>query len=419
MVYQNLAQVELIQHALQRNEGVLASNGALVVKTGKRTGRSPNDRFFVDTQDTKKNIEWGKVNKPFSRDRFDKLLAKVQDYLKTKETFVRDAYACADSKHRFDIKVVTELAWHNLFAHHLFLRPAKGEKIQGNADMTIIAAPYFLANPKEDGTDSETFIILDFEKRIVLIGGTQYAGEIKKSIFTTLNYLLPEKGILPMHCSANVGNAEDVALFFGLSGTGKTTLSADPKRRLIGDDEHGWSDTGVFNLEGGCYAKCIRLSQEFEPQIWKAIRQGTVLENVVIEPNTKEVDYNDDSITENTRAAYPIDYIDNAVVPSVGSHPKAIFFLTADAFGVLPPVSKLNTEEAMFHFLSGYTAKLAGTETGVKNPEAASSNFLRKDAAREIGGAPSAGLFNQHRLDRRPIRHRQTDFTAAHARHHH
>lgn len=384
--FRDLDSDALVNAALQNREGVLAGNGALVVKTGKRTGRSPGDRFFVTDPSLEKSVDWGKANKPFDPRAFDKLLEKVVQHLSRRRLFVRDAYACADPSNRFPIRVVTEYAWHNLFAHHLFLRYGKGDVSPVEPRMTVICAPTFLANPSEDKTESETFILLNFKRRIILIGGTEYAGEIKKAIFTTLNYLLPEKGILPMHCSANVGGQGDVALFFGLSGTGKTTLSADPARGLIGDDEHAWSDSGVFNLEGGCYAKCIRLSRELEPQIWKAIRRGTVLENVALDPATGQVDYDSDRLTENTRAAYPLSYIDNAVIPSEGGHPKVIFFLAADAFGVLPPVARLDPGEAMYHFLSGYTAKLAGTENGVKDPQATFSScfgapFLPRPAA--------------------------------------
>lgn len=370
----NFSPDRLIQLALRHKEGTLTNNEAFVALTGSRTGRSPQDRFFVQDTENAKQIEWGKTNQPFDSEKFDKLFQKVVTYLKTKEVFIRDAYVCADPSQRFTLKVVTELAWHNLFCHHLFLRYENGDKPPVNPDMTLLVAPHFRADPKIDGTHSETFVILNFQRRIILIGGTHYAGEMKKAIFTTLNYLLPAKGVLTMHCSANIGGEKDVALFFGLSGTGKTTLSADPKRKLIGDDEHAWNDHGVFNLEGGCYAKCIKLSKEFEPQIWGAIKQGTVLENVVMNAETKEADYNDGSITENTRAAYPLYYIPNAVIPSIGGHPKVIFFLTADAFGVLPPVAKLNSEEAMYHFLSGYTSKLAGTEVGVTTPQATFSS---------------------------------------------
>ena len=360
----------LLRASLEKKEGELAANGALVVKTGKYTGRSPGDRFIVRDILTEKTVDWGSVNQPFDSKKFDKLCQKVTEFLGSREVFVRDSFACADAAHRFPIRVVTQYAWHNLFAAQLFLRYAPAEKPVAEPAMTILCAPDFKADPAVDGTKSECFIILNLEKKIILIGGTEYAGEIKKSVFSTLNFLLPGQGNLTMHCSANVGPQNDAALFFGLSGTGKTTLSADFRRRLIGDDEHVWSDQGVFNIEGGCYAKCIKLSEKLEPQIWKAIRRGAVLENVVMNPKTKEPDYDDGSLTENTRAAYPIEHIDNAVIPGVGGHPRVIFFLAADAFGVLPPVSKLNPEEAMFHFLSGYTAKLAGTERGVKDPQA-------------------------------------------------
>jgi len=364
----------LIDQALRRKEGMLASNGALTVNTGKYTGRSPQDKFIVEDSLTKTAVAWGKVNKPMAPEIFERLLAKATEYLKSKEIFVHEGYACADAGHRFPIRVVTEFAWHNLFARQLFLRYKPGEKIAAMPAMTILVAPNAKADPKKDGTNSEATIVIDFTQRIILIGGTHYAGEIKKAIFSTLNFLLPGEGILTMHCSANVGDKKDVALFFGLSGTGKTTLSADPHRGLIGDDEHAWSDNGIFNLEGGCYAKCIKLSQKQEPQIWNAIRRGTVLENVILDPETKTPNYDDGSLTENTRAAYPVEYIDNAVIPGVGGHPNVIFFLTADAFGVLPPVSKLTPNEAMFHFLLGYTAKLAGTERGVKDPQATFSS---------------------------------------------
>lgn len=356
----------LIEAALKRGEGELAANGALVVKTGKYTGRSPKDRFIVRDKMTETTVDWGKINQPMEPAVFDDLFKKITAYLKAKETFERDAFVCADSKHRFPIRVVTELAWHNLFAQQLFLRYGPAEKPPREPAMTILSAPNAL------GGDSN-YIIINFTKRVILIAGTRYAGEIKKSIFSTLNFLLPAQGILPMHCSANIGADGNVALFFGLSGTGKTTLSADPKRGLIGDDEHAWSEDGVFNLEGGCYAKCIRLSEKYEPQIWKAIRRGAVLENVVLAPKTKQPNYDDASITENTRAAYPVEHIGNAVIPGVGGHPQVIFFLTADAFGVLPPVGRLAPDETMFHFLLGYTAKLAGTERGVKDPQPAFS----------------------------------------------
>ncbi|WP_312145972.1 phosphoenolpyruvate carboxykinase (ATP), partial [Lysinibacillus capsici] len=339
-------------------------------ETGKYTGRSPKDKYTVEEESTKDQIDWGKVNQPISSEVFDNLYVKVIKYLKERdELFVFKGFAGADKDSQLSIQVINEYAWHNLFAHQLFIRPTADELASHVADFTVISAPNFKADPAVDGTASETFIIVSLEKKIILIGGTEYAGEMKKSIFGIMNYLLPQQGILSMHCSANVGEAGDVALFFGLSGTGKTTLSADPDRKLIGDDEHGWSDNGVFNIEGGCYAKTINLSAEKEPEIYNAIRFGSVLENVAVDPETRICDYDDGSLTENTRVAYPIQYIENIVDPSVAGHPKTIIFLTADAFGVLPPISKLTKEQAMYHFLSGFTSKLAGTERGVTEPE--------------------------------------------------
>lgn len=362
---------QLVEKVLKRNEGVLTSTGAVCATTGTYTGRSPKDKYIVEESASKEKIEWGSVNQPISEEVFDKLYNKVINYLKQKdEVFVFKGFAGADKKYQLPIQVINEYAWHNLFAHQLFIRPTEEELLNHESQFTVISAPDFKADPELDGTKSETFIIISFERRTVLIGGTEYAGEIKKSIFSIMNYLLPEAGILSMHCSANVGQEGDVALFFGLSGTGKTTLSADAHRRLIGDDEHGWSPNGVFNIEGGCYAKCINLSEEKEPQIFNAIRFGSVLENVVLNKETRIADYDDGALTENTRAAYPIQAIDNIVDPSVAGHPNTIVFLTADAFGVLPPISKLTKEQAMYHFLSGYTSKLAGTERGVTSPEA-------------------------------------------------
>ncbi|WP_096551634.1 phosphoenolpyruvate carboxykinase (ATP) [Ureibacillus thermosphaericus] len=361
---------QLVEKAVTRGEAKLTIDGAIVAETGKYTGRSPKDKFIVEEESIKDKIDWGSVNQPISAEVFDNLYIKVLNYLKEKdELFVFKGFAGADKESQLSIQVVNEYAWHNLFCHQLFIRPTKEELASHTADFTIISAPGFKANPAVDGTNSEAFIIVSFEKKIILIGGTEYAGEMKKSIFSIMNYLLPEKGILSMHCSANVGEDGDVALFFGLSGTGKTTLSADSDRKLIGDDEHGWSDNGVFNIEGGCYAKTINLSAEKEPEIYNAIRFGTVLENVVIDSESRIPDYDDNSLTENTRAAYPIHYIDNIVTPSIAGHPKTIIFLTADAFGVLPPISKLTKEQAMYHFLSGFTSKLAGTERGVTSPE--------------------------------------------------
>jgi phosphoenolpyruvate carboxykinase (ATP) len=370
-VHRNLHSGILVEHAVRRGEGLLADNGAIVAYTGKHTGRSPNDKFTVKDPITAELVNWGKSNQPFDPEKFDALFERVVASLRGKELFVQDLYAGADSRYRLPIRVINEYAWHNLFVRALFVRPTSEELKSHRPEFTIVSAPEFKGDPQRDGTreNSDAFIIVSFTRKVVLIGGTKYAGEMKKSIFGILNFLLPQNNVFPMHCSANVGKNGQTALFFGLSGTGKTTLSADPERLLIGDDEHGWSPAGIFNFEGGCYAKCIRLSKENEPQIWNAIRFGSVLENVTLDPDTHVPDYNDDSRTENTRCAYPVDYIDGAVIPGKGGHPKTIIFLTADAFGVLPPISRLNTDQAMYHFLSGYTAKLAGTETGVKEPE--------------------------------------------------
>lgn len=370
IVHRNLSADELIRISLERGEGKLASTGALAVSTGKYTGRSPKDKYIVKEPSVAEHVDWGSVNQPMAPEQFERLYQKALAYMQDKELFVFDGFAGADDKARLAIRVINEFAWQNLFARQLFIRPSEEELQSHKPEFTVICLPKLQADPQTDGTRSETFICISFEKKVVLIGGTEYAGEMKKSIFSVLNYMLPFKGILPMHCSANVGEAGDVALFFGLSGTGKTTLSADPDRRLIGDDEHGWSDDGVFNFEGGCYAKCVNLSEEKEPQIWNAIRHGTVLENVVLDPETGVADYDDTSLTENTRAAYPIEMIPGAVIPGKAGHPTVIIFLTADAFGVLPPIAKLTKEQAMYHFISGYTSKLAGTERGVTEPEA-------------------------------------------------
>ena len=369
MVNFNLSVPELVEHSLKRMEGILTPTGALITTTGKYTGRSPKDRYIVDEEENRSKIAWGKVNKPISEESFDNLYNKVLRYLQDKELYVFDGYAGADKAYQLPIRVINQYAWQNLFVHQLFIRPNKEELNTHSPEFTMISAPDFKADPIIDGTNSEAFIIINFKRKIVLIGGTEYAGEMKKSIFSVMNFLLPQRDVLSMHCSANVGKGGDVALFFGLSGTGKTTLSADPNRYLIGDDEHGWSEDGVFNIEGGCYAKCIKLSKENEPQIWNAIKFGSVLENVAIDLD-RNLDFNSDSLTENTRAAYPLNYIPGAVIPSKAGHPEVIIFLTADAFGVLPPISRLSKEQAMYHFLSGYTSKLAGTERGITEPEA-------------------------------------------------
>jgi phosphoenolpyruvate carboxykinase (ATP) len=368
-VYRNLSPAELTELALETEDAKLIDNGALLVATGKYTGRSPHDRFIVDETSITNDIDWGAINKKISVDNFNRILAKITAYLSNREIFIFDGFVGADPKHRINIRVINEYASQNLFMYNMLIRPKKGELEGFEEDYTIICAPGLKLVPETDGVNSEAGIILSFEKKVILIAGSKYAGEMKKSVFSLMNYLLPKKGILSMHCSANV-SLEDgsSALFFGLSGTGKTTLSADPKRGLIGDDEHGWSDEGIFNFEGGCYAKCIGLSEEKEPEIFRAIRFGAVVENVIVDQDRRP-DYDDASITENTRASYPIEYIPNAVIPGVASHPKTIIFLTADSFGVLPPVAKLTKEQAMYYFISGYTSKLAGTERGIIEPQ--------------------------------------------------
>lgn len=366
----NLSSAELVEKAIVAKEGVLTDKGAFAAETGKYTGRSPKDKFFVRDETTEHVIDWER-NQAISESVFEKLYLKVLQYLNERESrYIFRGFAGAEKENQLPIQVINEYAWHNLFAHQLFICPTSDELKTHEAEFTILSAPGFKADPEVDGTRSEAFIILSFTHKLILIGGTEYAGEMKKSIFTVMNYLLPQKDVLSMHCSANQGDDGRVALFFGLSGTGKTTLSNVPERKLIGDDEHGWSDRGVFNIEGGCYAKTIHLSKEKEPQIYNSIQFGTVLENVVIRPEDRTPDYDDNKLTENTRAAYTLGNIPNALLPSVGGHPNAIIFLTADAFGVLPPISILTKEQAMYHFLSGYTSKLAGTERGVTDPEA-------------------------------------------------
>ncbi len=364
--YWNLSTAALVEEAIRRHEGLLSHRGPLVVHTGHHTGRSPNDKFIVQESSSEKSIWWGRVNRPIDPANFERLYSRMLSYLDGKEVFVQDCFAGADPRYRLPIRIVTEAAWHNLFARHLFINAAPEELERHKPEFTVIDTPRFHAIPGEDGTNSEVYIIINFAKNLVIIGGTSYAGEIKKSVFTIMNYLLPLKNVFPMHCSANIGAKGDTAIFFGLSGTGKTTLSADPHRKLIGDDEHGWSEDGVFNFEGGCYAKVIRLSKEAEPQIYETTRRfGTVLENVIIDPATRRLDLYDASLTENTRAGYPLKFIENTEESGMGGHPKNIIMLTADAFGVLPPIAKLTPEQAMYHFISGYTAKVAGTEKGV------------------------------------------------------
>jgi phosphoenolpyruvate carboxykinase (ATP) len=368
-VYRNLPTAELVEHALIRGEGLLAANGALCVETGKYTGRSPNDRFIVDEPGSRKAVDWNAINRPISEEHFERLYQKMLGYVEGRDLYVFDGYVGADPAQRYGVRVINEFAWQNLFVHQLFRRPTAAELATHQADFLVIALPGLCGDPVSDGLNSEAFIVLHLTRRIILIGGTHYAGEMKKSVFSLLNYVMAQQDVLPMHGAANTDQDGNTALFFGLSGTGKTSLSADPERFLIGDDEHGWSEAGIFNFEGGCYAKTIRLAQENEPQIWSAIRFGAILENVVMHPDTRELDYDSDRRTENTRAAYPLEYISNSVPSGMGTHPKTIIFLTADAFGVLPPIARLTREQAMYHFLSGYTSKLAGTERGITHPE--------------------------------------------------
>jgi phosphoenolpyruvate carboxykinase (ATP) len=365
--YWNLCPSALIERIVCLEEGIMGEAGAVIVNTLPCSGRSPDDKFIVKDPDFKDDpVHWGKINRSITPEQFDRLYEKVTAYLQGREVYVQDMYAGADPEYRLPIRIVTEHAWQSLFANNLFIRPGIEDRKEHKPVFTLIAVPDFHADPQKDGIHSDVFIAVDFGRKMVLIGGSRYAGEIKKSIFTVMNYLLPLRGVLPMHCSANVSEEGEVALFFGLSGTGKTTLSSDPERRLIGDDEHGWGDHGVFNFEGGCYAKMIRLRKDLEPLIWEAARGfGAVLENVVIDPLTRDVDFDDSSYTENTRGAYPLDYVPNHVPEGQAGHPRNVFFLTADASGVLPPLARLTRDQAMYFFLSGYTSKLAGTETGL------------------------------------------------------
>jgi phosphoenolpyruvate carboxykinase (ATP) len=369
-VHWNLNTAALYEAAIRRDEAILSAEGPLACLTGKHTGRSPNDKFTVREPSSESQINWGPVNRAMEPAVFDTLHADYLNAIDGKELFVLDCFAGADPKYRLAVRVVTEFAWHNLFCRHMFIDSREAEDA-ASPDFTVIDSPSFKADPKRHGTNSDVVIAVNFARRLVLVGGSSYAGEMKKSIFSILNYLLPQQDVLPMHCSANVGQGGDSALFFGLSGTGKTTLSSDPARMLIGDDEHGWSERGIFNFEGGCYAKTIKLSGDAEPQIYATTKRfGTVLENVVVDPVTRMLDLDDSRYTENTRAAYPISFIDNAVPSGQAGHPKNVVMLTADAFGVLPPISRLTPHSAMYHFLSGYTAKVAGTEKGVTEPKA-------------------------------------------------
>ncbi len=371
MVGWNLTVPALYEHAARRREGMVAEGGPLVVRTGHHTGRSPKDKFIVREPSSEERIWWGKHNQPIEPGFFDRLHRRMLAYLRGKELFVQDLFVGADARYRRPVRVITEYAWHSLFARTMFIVPDDAALAEHTPEFTIIDAPGFHAIPEEEGTRTEVFILMNLAKKLVLIGGTEYAGEIKKSVFTLMNYLLPLQDVLPMHGSANVSPAGDVALFFGLSGTGKTTLSTDPGRTLIGDDEHGWSDHGIFNFEGGCYAKTIRLSPDGEPEIYQTTRMfGTVLENVVIDPMTRRLDLDDESLTENTRAAYPISFLPRAAATGLAGHPRSVVFLSADAFGVMPAIARLSSEQAMYHFLCGYTAKVAGTEKGVTGPQA-------------------------------------------------
>lgn len=368
-IERNLPIATLIEIAIQRNEGLLSNSGALSVKTGKFTGRSPDDKFIVDDEITHDIVDWGKVNHPIASEKFDNIFERMKQHVSGKDFFIFDGFVGADPESRLPIRVFTDNAWYNIFASQIFIRPKPEELDNHKPEFTLFFVNDFASLPEIDGTKSGTFIIINFSKKMVLIGYTSYAGEIKKAMFSVMNFLLPRRGIFPMHCSANMGKNGETALFFGLSGTGKTTLSADPERYLIGDDEHGWSDRGIFNFEGGCYAKCINLKKEHEPQIWNAIKFGSVMENVTVDELTREPNFEDSYLTENTRVVYPLEFIPGAVIPSVATHPKVVIFLTADAFGVMPPVARLTKEGAMYHFISGYTSKLAGTERGITEPK--------------------------------------------------
>src|SRR5918995_4378431 len=369
ILYSNLSVPDLVEFSIQRKEAILSNTGSLSVQTGKFTGRSPDDRYIVQDNITKKTANWGKVNHPISEENFNSIFERMKKFVRNKELFLFNGFVGADEEARLPISIITDKAWQSLFANQIFIKPTKEEMKKHKPKVILLALNDFKSIPKKDNTNSETFIVINLKKRIILIGSTSYAGEIKKSIFSLMNYYLPNQGIFPMHCSANVGKSDDTALFFGLSGTGKTTLSADSNRFLIGDDEHGWSSKGIFNFEGGCYAKCINLKKETEPQIWNAIRFGSVMENVIVSQDNRSPDFSNGSLTENTRVVYPLEFIPGAVIPSLASHPKVIIFLTADAFGVMPPIAKLSKEGAMYHFMSGYTSKLAGTERGITQPK--------------------------------------------------
>src|SRR5688500_6365496 len=386
-LYSHLSIPELVESSIQRKEAILSNTGSLSVETGKFTGRSPDDRYIVKDNMTTKTINWGKVSHPISEENFKSIFERMKKFVKNKELFLFNGFVGSDEEVRLPISIITDRAWQSIFANQIFIKPTKVDIEKYKPKVLLIALNDFKSIPQREGTNSETFIVINLKRRIILIGSTSYAGEIKKSIFSLMNYYLPEQNIFPMHCSANVGKNNDSALFFGLSGTGKTTLSADSNRFLIGDDEHGWSSKGIFNFEGGCYAKCINLKRETEPQIWNAIKFGSVMENVVISKDTRVPDFSNGSLTENTRVVYPLEFIPGAVIPSVAGHPKVIVFLTADAFGVMPPIAKLSKEGAMYHFMSGYTSKLAGTERGITQP---------KETFSQCFGAPFMPLHSIH-----------------------
>lgn len=375
-VHRNLPVASLVETVVKKNEGMISSMGAISVVTGQFTGRSPMDRYIVDDELTHNTVDWGKVNRPISEEKFERILDKMIDHMRRagKDLFIFDGFVGADPDYRVPVRIINDHAWQNMFSRQIFINPTAEKLKDFKREFVVVDINDFKANPRIHGTNTETFIMLSFKRKIALIANTSYAGEIKKSVFSAMNYHHTEGGILPMHCSANMGDDGDVTLFFGLSGTGKTVLSSDPERRLIGDDEHGWSDKGIFNFEAGCYAKCINLEKESAPAIWNAIKFGAILENVVLDANTRTPNFADSSLTENTRVAYPIDYVDRAVIPGIASHPRVIIFLTADAFGVMPPISRLTNEGAVYHFMSGYTSKLADTERGVTIPEATFSH---------------------------------------------
>lgn len=371
-VHWNLPVASLVEMVVKKNEGMISSKGAISVVTGEFTGRSPMDRYIVDDDLTHNTVDWGNVNHPISEQRFERILDKMTDHIRHtgNDLFIFDGFVGADPDYRVPVRIINDRAWQNMFSRQIFINPASEDLKGFKPQFIVMNINGFKASPRIDGTETKTFIMLNFKRKIALIANTSYAGEIKKSVFSAMNYHHTESGILPMHCSANMGDDGDVALFFGLSGTGKTVLSSDPERRLIGDDEHGWSDKGIFNFEAGCYAKCINLDKRSEPVIWNAIKFGAILENVILDAETRTTDFADNGLTENTRVAYPIEYVDRAVIPGIASHPSVIIFLTADAFGVMPPISRLTNEGAVYHFMSGYTSKLAGTERGVTTPEA-------------------------------------------------